>query len=78
MALVMDQVPLDVSFQGVSIGDKLATWHNLAVNIASFWLSDGRDSFTWDLNKNGIFSLRSMYMYLINQVHPLQINLFGR
>ena len=74
LANVMNQVPLNISFRRVLVGDKGTAWNNLVAKISAYWLSDGRDIFTWDLHRHGSFTVQSMYQYLINQDTPFVNN----
>jgi len=38
---------------------------SLVVRVA-FNLNEGRDTFIWNLNNNGLFSVTSMYKYIVN------------
>jgi hypothetical protein len=66
----MNQAPLNISFRRTLVGDKMTAWNNLVAKISAYQLSDGRDIFTWDLHRNGNFTVRSMYQYLMNQETP--------
>ena len=52
---VMNKNPLNISFRRALTGDKLTSWHNLVAKISLQQLSQGRDSFTWDLHRHGCF-----------------------
>ena len=66
VANVMNQVPLNISFRRVLVGDKGTAWNNLVAKISAYQLSDGRDIFTWGLHRYGNIIVRSMYQYLVN------------
>jgi hypothetical protein len=70
VANVINQVPLSISFQRALNGDKLAAWHNQVAKIVLHRLSDGRDTFTWDLHRHNYLTVRSMHQYLLNQDAP--------
>jgi len=72
----MSQRPLNFSFRRALVGDKLTTWHNLAVRIANIQLSEDKDSFNWDLHNHGQFLVQSMYQFLINQDIPFTKKFF--
>ena len=63
-------MPLNVSFRRALVGDKLIAWHNLVAKISGLQLSNGRDTFTWNLHRHDHFTVRSMYEFLINQGTP--------
>ena len=65
--VLINCVPLDVSFKRAVIGIKLLEWNDLvAPCIANVSLQSGRDMATWALNKNGSYSVSSMYKFLTN------------
>ena len=64
---VIHQTPLNVSFRRALVGDKLIAWHNLVAKISGQQLSNGRDTFTWNLHRHNHFIVQSMYEFLINQ-----------
>ena len=66
VAEVLPSVPINIAFRRALVGNKLLDWHDLIGRIATINLQDGRDSFCWDLHSNGMFSVKSMYAYLIN------------
>jgi len=66
MVVVMNQVPLNISFRKALVGDKMTSWNKLVAKITNTQLSNGRDIFTWDLHNDGHFSVQSMYQYLMN------------
>jgi hypothetical protein len=45
----------------------MVMWQNLAIKLHSVTLSHERDKFRWNLNQNGVFSVKSHYLGLINQ-----------
>ena len=65
MVVVMNQVPLNISFRKALVGDKMTAWNKLVAKITNNQLSNGRDIFTWDLHNDGHFSVQSMYQYLM-------------
>jgi hypothetical protein len=48
------------------MGIKLVEWHNMLNLLTVVTLSLSRDKFVWDSHKNGIFSVQSMYYFLMN------------
>ncbi|WVZ81339.1 hypothetical protein U9M48_028728, partial [Paspalum notatum var. saurae] len=66
VAEVMGSIPLNIFFRRGLYGDRLQAWNELARRVMSSLLSEGRDRFKWGLNKSGLFTVKSMYKYLIN------------
>jgi hypothetical protein len=52
------------------VDDKLQKWLRLLIKINNVTLGRGRDVFRWHLNTTGIFSVRSMYLHMVNQQAP--------
>jgi hypothetical protein len=76
-----------VSFRRALVGNKLLEWQSLVARVAFINLNEGQDTFIWNLNNNGLFSIKSMYKYLVNNginvIHeiwhmkvPLKIKIF--
>jgi len=63
---ILNSVPLNVSFRRTIIGIKLLEWNHLVARIANVNFQLGRDIATWSLNKNGSYSVSSMYKFLTN------------
>ncbi|WVZ95347.1 hypothetical protein U9M48_041127, partial [Paspalum notatum var. saurae] len=64
----LSAVPLNVSFRRALIGEKLIAWHDLVSKVAPVVLGEGKDIFTWNLSKNGSFSVSSMYSAIVQEV----------
>ncbi len=62
----MRSVPLNVSFRRALVGQNLVLWHELCPSIIHIQLNHSSNSFRWNFNQNGGFSVRSMYLELIN------------
>ena len=69
IASVIRSVPLNVSFRRALVGQKLLFWHDLCASIVHVQLNLSSDCFRWNFNQNGRFSVRSMYLALINNGH---------
>ncbi len=66
IANFMRYVPLNVSFRRSLVGQNLTYWHELCASIVHIQLNQSSDSFRWNYHQNIIFSVRSMYLALIN------------
>jgi hypothetical protein len=66
LANVLNSTSLNVSFRRTLVGNKLLEWQSLVARVSFINLNEGRDTFVWNLNNNGLFSVKSMYKYLVN------------
>ena len=66
VADVLNSTPLNVSFRRALVGNKLLEWQSLVARVAFINLNEGQDTFFWNLNNNGLFSVTFMYKYLVN------------
>ena len=48
------------------VGNKLLEWQSLVAGVVFINLNKDSDTFIWNLNNNGLFSVTSMYKYLVN------------
>ena len=62
--------PLNISFRWALLDNKLLEWLNLVAKISNVQLVGGSDFFRWKLTKSGLFSVRSMYLHLIDTQPP--------
>ena len=66
IASVMRSVPRNVSFRRALVGQNLIFWYELCASIVHIQLNHSSDCFRWNFNQNGRFSVRLMYLALIN------------
>lgn len=66
VAYVFSDTNLNLSFRRTIMGNKLVEWHNMLNLLSEVTLSLSRDKFVWDGQRNGIFSVQSMYHLLMN------------
>jgi hypothetical protein len=71
---VMETSPPSMTFRRNVVGSRLTSWNELLQKLASFQLVQGKDIFHWELNKNGILSVKSMYEALIEPIQPVYNN----
>jgi len=69
---VMATSPLNISFRRALVDKKLADWLSLVARISNVELVEGSDYFRWGLTDSGLFSVRSMYLYLIDTQIPFR------
>ena len=62
--------PLNLYFRKVLVNIKLVEWKNFVAQIANVQLVDGSDMFRWNLTNSGSFTVRSMYLYLLDRQPP--------
>jgi hypothetical protein len=48
------------------VGNRLTDWHMIIASVAFINLNEGLDPFVWSLHKDGVFTVKSMYSYLVN------------
>jgi len=66
VADVLNSTPLNVSFRRALVGNKLLEWQSLVARVAFINLNEGLGTSVWNLNNNGLFSVKFMYKYLVN------------
>ncbi|WVZ51061.1 LOW QUALITY PROTEIN: hypothetical protein U9M48_002247 [Paspalum notatum var. saurae] len=66
VAKVLSTNPLNVSFRRALFGDKLLEWHTMVASLVHINLNGDTDVFIWGLHKHGSFSVKSMYLHLVN------------
>lgn len=47
--------------------NKLVEWQSLVAQIAHVQLVDGSDTFRWNLTNSGSFTVRSLYLHLLDR-----------
>jgi len=65
VANVLNSRPLNVSFRRVLSGNKLTQWLQLVSKVADVALTNEKDAFVWLPNRNGLFTVKSMYSNLM-------------
>ena len=66
VAHVMAASPLNIGFRRALSGDKWDRWANLVTRLMGVQLSDNNDVFRWSLTPSGLFTVRSMYLDLLD------------
>jgi hypothetical protein len=66
VAQVLSSVPLNIFFRRNLVGANLRVWHRIVVSLQVVNLVEQRDVFVWGLNASGSFTVKSMYVALIN------------
>lgn len=66
VANVLESVPLNLQFGRSLQGDRWIVWIGLVRRLMEGNLSDEADRLHWKLSKNGIFSIKTMYLDLID------------
>ena len=61
VAGVMSTGPLNVSFRRAIVGKYLKDWLKVVAKVILVSLTNQNDSFVWEAQKNGLFSVNSMY-----------------
>jgi len=56
---------MNVSFRRGLANENQTTWFDLVSKVAQVHLTKRKDVFCWNLSKNGLFTVRSMYKTLI-------------
>jgi len=67
---VMTTSPLNISFRRALVDNKLREWLHLVASISNVQLVEGSDYFNWNITKSGLFSVRSMYLHLMDTQPP--------
>uniref|UniRef100_A0A453APP2 Reverse transcriptase zinc-binding domain-containing protein n=1 Tax=Aegilops tauschii subsp. strangulata TaxID=200361 RepID=A0A453APP2_AEGTS len=63
---VLQSVPLNIQFRRSLVGERWNSWLHLLRRLMDVRLSNQPDSFHWKLARNSVFTVKSMYMDLIN------------
>ena len=66
VATVLNSVPLNIQFRRSLVGERWNAWLHLVRRLMDVQLSDQADTISWKLTTNGVFSVKSMYLDLID------------
>lgn len=69
---MFDRIPLNVSFRRALVGENLLLWQCLVISIAHTRLNVNKDLFRWAASNTGRFTVRSMYLSIMNYGHIVQ------
>jgi hypothetical protein len=64
--IVLSSVPLNISFRRNLVGSNLRDWHRIVASVHDINLQGERDIFVWSLHSSRSFSVKFMYVALIN------------
>ena len=67
VAKVLASTPLDVSFRRGLVEGNLTAWYDLVSKVVTVNLTKEKDVFVWNLHRSGSFTVRSMYLNLIQE-----------
>lgn len=63
---IFQTIPLNIQFRRALIGERWTAWMHLVRRLIDVQLSDQPDLPQWKLAKNGVFTVKSFYLDLIN------------
>jgi hypothetical protein len=66
VASVLSHAPLNIRFRRSLNGNKWSLWLHLVQRLMDILLNDQHDTFVWDLTSTGDFTVKSMYLDLMN------------
>ena len=66
VATVLQSNPLNIQFRRTLAGNRWEVWLHLVRRLMDVHLSQQPDQLVWKLTKNGEFSIKSMYLDVIN------------
>jgi hypothetical protein len=66
VADVLSHTPINITFRRSLVGDKWVKWVHLLNRLIQIQLSNEQDKFVWNLTRSGCFSVKSMYLDLMN------------
>ena len=66
VASVLQSMPLNISFRRTLVGHRWEAWLHLVRRLMDVQLSQQPDRLYWKLTKDGVFSVKSMYLDVIN------------
>jgi hypothetical protein len=69
---VMSFRPLNISFRRSLVDNNLRQWLHLVAPVSNVVLEDGNDYYKWLLTKNGLYTVRTMYLHVIDKHPPFQ------
>ena len=73
VAKVLATRPLNLYFRRALVDNKLVEWRqSLVAQITHVQLVDGSDTFRWNLTNSGSFTVRSLYLYLLDRQPPFR------
>jgi hypothetical protein len=65
VATVLAQTPINITFRRTLNDHKWTQWIHLCQRLMRVQLSNNPDKFVWKLNDSGIFTVKSMYLDLM-------------
>jgi hypothetical protein len=66
VSMVLANPPLNIGFRRTFNVYKYNLWLHLCQRLMSVQLTNEPDNFVWNLNESGLFSVKSMYLDLMN------------
>ena len=77
VSTVMGTVPLNIQFRRSLVGTRWTSWVHLVRRLMDINLSEEHDRLTWKLTSSGVFTVKTMYMDLINsETIPKSLNIW--
>ena len=77
MANVLAHNPLNIGFRRALTGRKWTDWLHLCQRLMMVQLSNNPDKFIWNLTTSGIFSVKSMYLNMMDDDTRYLRNIYG-
>ena len=66
VATVLQSVPLNIQFRRTLVGNRWEAWLHLVSRLMEVQLSQQPDQLRWKLTRTGEFTVKSMYLDVIN------------
>uniref|UniRef100_A0A453QAK0 Uncharacterized protein n=1 Tax=Aegilops tauschii subsp. strangulata TaxID=200361 RepID=A0A453QAK0_AEGTS len=66
VAMIMQAIPLNIQFRRVLVGDRWEAWLHLVRRLMEVQLHHQPDQLCWKLTRSGQFTVKSMYIDVIN------------